>query len=239
MSSRQKKDWNIDTLLSVLGFVFELMRVVVTALRKRGGGIDHLRRLLKEPALVDKVFDMIVDKATEMVLRAGEYLVNVTYAALPSMTEIERLFTKNGVSVPLIGSYKWEQDRSREHFDSVPGHRVILLKYFTPEEIEEMGGLEDENIIAWGLKNGYVPADRQEAYAFGINPDTRDLQLQFRIIALGSYTLLDDDRFVAVLGSYSGGRIFDTRRSGSEWDSDDHFLFVRTQVALGPLVTRP
>jgi hypothetical protein len=60
MSRSEKKEWGLDTLLSVLGFVFELIRVVVNALRKRNGTIDHLRRLLKEPELVDKVFDLIV-----------------------------------------------------------------------------------------------------------------------------------------------------------------------------------
>jgi hypothetical protein len=47
MSRANKKNgYDLETLLSVLGFVFELMRTVVNALRKRGGTIDHLRRLL-------------------------------------------------------------------------------------------------------------------------------------------------------------------------------------------------
>ncbi len=227
MSGRQKKDWNIDTLLSVLGFMFELMRVVVAALRKRGGGIDHLRRLLKEPALVDKVFDLIVDKATEIVLRAEEYLVSVTYAALPAMAELERLFSKNGVSALFNGSYKWEQHESRKDFDKVPGDKAFLVKQFTPKEIEEMGGLKSENIIAWGLRNGYVSGDEKEAYAVGISPETCDLQRQFWIVALGSSTVRGDYRFVAVLCSHSGGRVLGLDWFGRGWDSAFRFLFVR------------
>lgn len=60
MSRKAKKDWDLDTLLSIVGFVFELVRVVVNALRKRGGNVNHLRRLLKEPDLVDQVFELIV-----------------------------------------------------------------------------------------------------------------------------------------------------------------------------------
>lgn len=60
MSRSEKKEWGLETLLSVIGFVFELVRTVVAALRKRSGTVDHLRRLLREPELVDKVFDLIV-----------------------------------------------------------------------------------------------------------------------------------------------------------------------------------
>lgn len=67
MARKDKKDWDLGDLLSVVGFVFELLRVVVNALRKRGGTIEHLRRLLKEPDLVDKVFDLIVVKPAEAV----------------------------------------------------------------------------------------------------------------------------------------------------------------------------
>lgn len=71
--NRKKKDWDVETLLSIVGFVFELIRVVVNALRRRGGTIDHLRRLLKDPVLVDKVFDLIVDQTTEIFRVKVEY----------------------------------------------------------------------------------------------------------------------------------------------------------------------
>lgn len=60
MSRKNKKEWNLEVLLSVVGFVFELIKVTVNALRARNGTVDDLRRLLREPALVDKVFDLIV-----------------------------------------------------------------------------------------------------------------------------------------------------------------------------------
>jgi len=61
MSRREKKEWNLDVMLSVVGFVFELIRVTVNALRARNGSVDDLRRLLREPALVDEIFDLIVN----------------------------------------------------------------------------------------------------------------------------------------------------------------------------------
>lgn len=60
MSRKDKKGWDLSVLLSVVGFVFELVRVTVNALRARNGTVDDLRRLLREPELVDEVFDLIV-----------------------------------------------------------------------------------------------------------------------------------------------------------------------------------
>ncbi|MBI2474836.1 hypothetical protein HYV69_00195 [Candidatus Uhrbacteria bacterium] len=79
MSRSARKDWNLDTLLSVVGFVFELTRVIVNALRKHNGTIDHLRRLIKEPDLVDRVFDLIVPVGSVPVkpISPNEYLIPV------------------------------------------------------------------------------------------------------------------------------------------------------------------
>ncbi|GEM_PF-6829718 len=218
MSSRQKKDWNIDTLLSVIGFVFELMRVVVTALRKRGGGIDHLRRLLKEPALVDKVFDLIVDKATEIVLRAGEYLVNVTYEMPRDKEKLEGEFSKDGVSELFYNvNYTWEKHESYRD-DDMPGDEVFLVKHFNRR-------IESEDAIREMDPQGYRPATHLEAHAFALaNPE---LQRQFWIVALGSSATRGDGRFVAVLSSSSGRRILVRVWFGGEWGSGGRFLFVR------------
>lgn len=67
MSRENKKDWDLGTLLSVVGFVFELVRVTVNALRQRGGTVEHLRRLLNDPKLVDQVFDLIVGRAGAVI----------------------------------------------------------------------------------------------------------------------------------------------------------------------------
>jgi len=71
MSRSEKKEWGLETLLSVIGFIFELVRTVVGALRKRGGTVDHLRPLLREPELVDKVFDLIVGQPAETPTSPG------------------------------------------------------------------------------------------------------------------------------------------------------------------------
>ena len=74
-------------------------------------------------------------------------------------------------------------------------------------------------------KLGYRPATHLEAYAFAkANPE---LQCQFWIVALGSFTLRGGNRCVAVLRSYSGRRILFYDWSECEWVSCFRFLFVR------------
>lgn len=79
MSRENKKDWDLGTLLSVVGFVFELVRVTVNALRQRNGTVDHLRRLLKEPALVNQVFDLIVGKVDVIITQTFQSLLEACH----------------------------------------------------------------------------------------------------------------------------------------------------------------
>ena len=219
MSRNNKKDWDIETLLSVIGFVFELVRVIVNALRKRSGTIDHLRRLLKEPALVDKVFDLIVvpGTATKPVLDEGEYLVPIDYAPLPSKADLEKDYGKDNVSVIFDGR-EFTYHASCVGVDQTPGERIMLVKHFGRNT-------ESEANIAEMDKLGYRPATHIEACAFAkSNPE---LQRKFWIVALGSFALDGGRRCVAVLRSASGGRIFVSGWFDSGWSADYRFLFVR------------
>ncbi len=178
----------------------------------------------EESRLVEQIFDLSVNQTTGIIPRVGEYLINVTYA-FPAMSELEQQF--DAVSSLFAGSYEWEQHKSRKDFDKAPGDKIFFVKHFTSEEIKEMGGPKSEHIIAWGLKNGYVVADEKELYAFGINPETRDLQRSFWIVALGSSTMAYCFRSVAMLFSDAGGRILGIDWFNHDRHSDYRFLFVR------------
>ena len=220
MSRKEKKDWSLDTLLSIVGFVFELVRVIVNALQKRGGTIEHLRRLLKEQDLVDKVFDLVVPAGSEVERPLGEneYRVPVSYDMPRDKEKLESEFSKDGVSELFYGNYVWQPHSSCAEIDQTPGERIMLVKHFGRDTTSKANIVEMDKL-------GYRPATHLEAYAFAkVNPE---LQRQFWIVALGSSTMYGDLRGVAVLCSGSGRRIFDYRWFDREWYSDFRFLFVR------------
>ncbi len=77
----KEKNWNLRTLLSVIGFIFELIRVVVHGLEKRNGTIGHLRRLIKEPKLADRVFDLIIEQPVrEQPVRVWKTWKTITHS---------------------------------------------------------------------------------------------------------------------------------------------------------------
>lgn len=122
MSRKAKKDWDLDTLLSVVGFVFELVRVVVNALRKRNGNVDHLRRLLKEPELVDQIFDLIVPVGSES---------NIT---IPTDATAEGLIEKAKVAferagIPFTRFNKNSLEIIQRDLELVRGQTLQVLKH--------------------------------------------------------------------------------------------------------------
>jgi|GEM_PF-2264136 len=161
-------------------------------------------------------------------LPPNHYRVRVNRGPLPPMATLEEMYSKNGVSALYNGSYTWAKDRSRTGENDVTADEVVMVaKQFTVEEIREMGGLTSENIIAWGIRNNLVAADEKETHAFGINPETCDLQRSRWLVGLGSSTVCDDGHGVAVLGSGSDRRFLGDDWFGDEWSSGDRDLFVR------------
>ncbi|MBI2475325.1 hypothetical protein HYV69_02770 [Candidatus Uhrbacteria bacterium] len=92
------------------------------------------------------------------------------------------------------------------------------MKHFNRE-------IMSEDAIAEMDKLGYRPATHIETYSF--QKARPDLQRQFWIVALGSFALRGDGKYVAVLGSDSVGRIFGDSWFGNGWLADVRFLFVR------------
>lgn len=158
----------------------------------------------------------------------SEYRIRVDRGPLPPLSALEEIYSKGGVSDLFDEQFEWKKHSSREGANDVTANEVVMvMKCFTGEEIAQIGGLHSENIIAWGLKNGLVPADKKETHAFGINAETRHFQNEFSLVGLGSFAIFGGFRFVARLYSDSGKRCLDFSWFDSEWHSSHRFLFVR------------
>ena len=102
--------------------------------------------------------------------------------------------------------------------DETTSDKVFLLKHFVLET-------QSEGNIAEMDKLGYRPATHAEAYEF--QKKQPDLQLKVWIIALGSFAVRGGFRYVTVLDSDSGRRIFGDDWFDFGWLSSRRFLFVR------------
>lgn len=156
--------------------------------------------------------------------RTGEYVVPVSYQ-LPPFAELDgKLF--DWASDLFSDKYTWKEHRSVWGLvDRTPGERNLLVKQFMEEEIEEMGGLTSENVIAWAAAHGYRVATHEEAVDFA--KAQPDLQRQFPIAALGSFAVDGDFRCVAVLIRDGALRDLDYGRFVSRWLAHFRFLLVR------------
>jgi hypothetical protein len=220
MRQEKKNQQPISDVLSNLGFAFEVFKVIAHAVMAKGGTMQHLRRIVKEPALQRSIADLVVPAGSEIErpLVDGEYCVHVGYDMPRDKATLEAEFSKNGVSDLFTGNYEWTNHPSCTGIDQTPGERIMLVKHFDRET-------ESEANIAEMDKLGYRPATHLEAYAFAkANPE---LQRQFWIVALGSSAMDDGRRCVAVLGSVSDRRILDRGWFGYGWRSSFRFLFVR------------
>ncbi|TAL44597.1 MAG: hypothetical protein EPN91_04110 [Salinibacterium sp.] len=217
---QNKKDQGIGDVISNLGFTFEVFKVIAHSVMAKGGNMQHLRRIVKEPALQRQIADLIVPAGSEVERPLGEneYHVPVGYDMPHDKGKLEAEFSKDGVSELFYGNYEWQPHSSCAEIDQTPGNRVMLLKHFGRKT-------ESEANIAEMDRLGYRPATRLEAYAFAkANPE---LQRQFWIVALGSSTMDGGDRYVAVLRGDSGRRILGISGFDREWRSGHRFLFVR------------
>ncbi|MCI0479541.1 hypothetical protein L0Y59_03270, partial [Candidatus Uhrbacteria bacterium] len=179
---QNKKDQGIGDVVSNFGFAFELLKVIAHAVMAKGGNMQHLRRIVKEPALQRQIADLIVPAGSEVErpLAENEYRVPVSYSMPRDKATLESEFSKNGVSDLFTGNDEWQPHSSCVDIDQTPGNRVMLLKHFGRDTTSEAN-------IAEMDKLGYRPATHLEAYAFAkANPE---LQRQFWIVALGSSTM--------------------------------------------------
>lgn len=160
-------------------------------------------------------------------LPPDHYLVHVTYAPVPSRSELEKEFSGNDSVSVVFDGRTWELHESCQGMDETSGDRAFWVAE-PPSELL----VDSEKIITWAATQksdfaprGYRPATHQEEIEFARKHP--DLQRKLWIVALGSFALRDDGRNVAVLDSGSGGRVLRGDWLGGWWSSDDRFLLVR------------
>lgn len=210
MSRREKRDWGLEELLSIVGFVFELVRVVVNALRKRGGTIDDLRRLLKDQALVDHVFDLIVVKSI------ATFSALVTYVP-PSL-------------VVLKSAFDWVDDFyatiSFEPISRCHGVWTAVPREVSFEYVHLGRDASTDDVLAKMDRQGLRPALYGELLAFGAK--YLDEQRKFPIVALGSVCRFSGGGlYVACLDGFGSGCGLRLLGVGHDWYGSCRFLAVR------------
>jgi hypothetical protein len=228
MQENEKK----QSIGDALEFTYEVVKAIADAVMARGGGMQHLRRIVNEPALARQIADLIVPAGSEVERPLGEneYLVPVAYDMPRDRAKLESEFSKDGVSEMFYGNYEWQLHVSCIKIDQTPGERIMLVKHFRGSWSDSCGrNTTSEANIAEMDKLGYRPATHLEAYAFAkANPE---LQRQLQIVAPGSSVWSGGHRYVAVLRGDSRGRILTCDLSDREWDSGYRFLFVRQMIA--------
>lgn len=115
-----------------LDFAYELLKVMMRAVVAKGGNLQHLARIVREPELQERIADLIVTGIpdTEDLLGEDEHLVHVRYA-MPSKKGLLADFSIDSVSELLYyGSYKWQKHSACADMSEVDGDRVMLLKKF-------------------------------------------------------------------------------------------------------------
>jgi len=218
MQENEKK----QSIGDALEFTYEVVKAIADAVMARGGGMQHLRRIVNEPALARQIADLIVPAGSEIErpLIDGEYRVPVAYDMPHNKGALESEFSKDGVSELFYGNYEWKNHSSCAEIDQTPGERIMLVKHFNR-------AIESEDAIAEMDKLGYRPAIHLELYAFAkANPE---LQRHICIFALGSFVEDGNLCFSAELNGGAGGRWLNAREvtGGRRWGSLDRFLFVR------------
>ncbi|MFA5936248.1 MAG: hypothetical protein WC787_05365 [Patescibacteria group bacterium] len=227
---QNKKDQVISDVVSSFGFAFELLKVIAHAVMAKGGNMQHLRRIVKEPTLQWQIADLVVSvgSAGERPHDEKEYLVPVDYTALPSFTELEKEFGKGNVS-NLFDGRSFQKHASCANLEESHSDKIFLVKHFNRE-------VELEDAIAEMDKLGYRPATHIEGYAFQkANPE---LQRQFWIVAPGSFAPLGGGPCVAVLHGLGSMRVAGCSWFDNKWRSDFRFLFVRKET-LGSRALSP
>lgn len=182
---------------------------------------EHLQRLLEGGFLAD-LLDAngnLERESFRMFLGLGQLM--------PSLTELKGIILP-GKDCSLTsrikdGGYDWKNDditEKRFPLTLAAGPRPLVLAHFnkvmTSPQVEE-----------WATENGYEVALIDDLLAVGSHSEYKELQRQFPIIALGSSTVFDGERYVPGLGRNDSKRDLDLGWYGNEWHGYCRFLLVR------------
>ena len=185
--------------------------------------LEEGEMLRERPDIIEAMLEtmrryMKASPSAERPLGENEYRVYVDYTMPLDREILESEFSKKHVSKLFYGNYEWQPHSSCAEIDQTPGERIMLVKHFSRNTTSEA------NIVEMG-KLGYRPATHLEAYAFAkANPE---LQRQFWIVALGSFTWHDDYHRVALLRGDADRRGLGDYWFEYKWDCFSRFLFVR------------
>lgn len=155
------------------------------------------------------------------VLPKDHYLIRIYRGQFPQRVT---LLTQFSEVAHLVEGFRWMPHDSRLNRNHEPSEDVVLYLHDFGQDV----GVEE--VVAWGLANGYLVADMKEAHAFGTDPQTCELQREFSIVAMGSSPrCMELGPFYAVLSCEDNKRTFKTfsfdRHSSKP--SNLRFLYVR------------
>ena len=131
---------------------------------------------------------------------------------------LEKEFSVHGVSSLFYHDFLWKRHVSCRDVDEYADDIEYLVVHFNERmKSDEMIDEKDED--------GYRPATHVEAWRYA--KKYPDLQKKYWIVALGSYTELGADNYVAILKTIKGKRILGSVWYTYPWFTDHRFLFVR------------
>lgn len=166
----------------------------------------------------------VVSKAPELVLQKNEHLVYVDYT-MPSRATFEAEFPGDVSSSEVFctsrTNWYWLRHESCINVDRTPGNRIFLMQHFDTE-------ISSGRAIKIMDERGYRPATHVEAYAFAhAYPEA---QLQYQIVALGSYGWRQQGREV----NYVAVFFYNTRWSHFGYSAFLDNVGSRTSVSVHP-----
>jgi len=160
-------------------------------------------------------------------LPPDHHLAYVAYAPVPPLTELEKEYSGRTSVSPVFDGRSWKKHESCQSIVEPPRERAFWLAVPPNETLRD-----SEKIIAWAAEQrtkfapkGYRPATHQELVEFARKYP--ELQGQFWIVALGSFTFLNDRRVVAVLDTDRGKRVLGGDWCDYKWYAKYRFLLVR------------
>lgn len=177
-----------------------------------GGNMQLLKQLLTNDEQMEAWVQSLTDSAPV------EPLIAHVFYKLPSYAELNGTVF-DWASDLFANKHTWEEHESvRGLVDRIPKVHIFLVKHFNKN-------MTSDEVIAWADKNGYRVATHEEAVDFAkAHPG---LQRRFSIVALGSFTVCDDSRCVAVLFRDGAERSLAYGWFGGRWVADYRFLLVR------------
>lgn len=220
MSSRKNADRDLKEVLGNWGLAFEILRVLINAILAVGGKIEHLKRLLNEPKLVEQIARLLVPiesavaAITITVSDAIEVMVDYVHPVLKSLKEwfpgyLHPAF-QNDIAFEAIEPY-------------VAVERVAGKKKFVLVHLGR--NVSNEEVLSELDRLGLRPAFYVELYAYSRANSTAGLE--FPVVALGDTALVVGSRLVAYLDRRGDERALRLSWVVNDWRGHCRFLAVR------------